>query len=98
MSTATDPADGRLLVTLAGELDIAGVEDVRPQLDELLGQEPQPVRIDLASLRFLDSSGIAALIRIANRFTPVEVRNASPQVRRVLAVLGLADRFGLSRD
>lgn len=86
------------MVELAGELDLAGLDDVEPQLEELLHREPQPLVVDLGGVQFLDSSGIAALIRLANRFTPVEVRRPSPQVRRVFAVLGLTGRFGLSDD
>ncbi len=97
MTTTPDSANGGLVVALAGELDMAGLDEVGPQLEDLLGREPQPVVIDLGALRFLDSSGIAALIRIANRFDPVEVRHAGPQVRRILTVLGLADRFGVDR-
>ena len=83
------------LVRLAGELDIAGLPDVAPELDALLARDRGPVTVDLTDLRFLDSSGVTVLIRIANHFRPVTVRGATPTVRRVVQVLGLAGRFGL---
>jgi anti-anti-sigma factor len=86
---------GPLLVRLAGELDLAGAADIRPALDELLRRDAQPVRIDAAELTFADSSGVAVLLRIANRFGPVETVHAVPVVRRVLQVLGLGARLGL---
>lgn len=89
---------GGLTVRLAGELDIAGLPDVQPALDELLSREPQPVLIDLSELRFLDSSGVAVLIRIANHFDRIEIRDAAPAVRRVVEILGLAARLGLEGD
>ena len=98
LHVTTDPGDGRLTVELAGELDIAGLAEVETALTELLGREPQPLVIDLAGLQFLDSSGIAALIRIANRFDPVEIRHAGPQIQRVLTMLGLAERLGLGSE
>jgi anti-sigma B factor antagonist len=98
LTVATGRDGGGLHVRLAGELDIASLPDVAPQLDALLAQDPQPVQVDLEGLEFLDSSGIAVLVRIANRFHPVGVRNATPAVRRVIEVLGLAGRLGLDRD
>jgi anti-anti-sigma factor len=53
------------------------------------------VVVDLTDLRFLDSSGVTVLVRIANHFRPVAIRGAGPSVRRVVQVLGLAGRFDL---
>jgi anti-sigma B factor antagonist len=86
---------GRLVVRLGGELDLASLPDVQPALDRLLGLPPQPVRVDVAELQFLDSTGVAVLLRIANRFEPVEVVHAAPVVRRVVHALGLGDHLGL---
>jgi anti-sigma B factor antagonist len=90
-------AEDGLVVRLGGELDIASLPDVQQQLDGLLDREPQPVRLDLADLEFMDSSGVAVLLRIANRFQPVRMRQPRPAVRRVVEALGLADRLGLDR-
>jgi anti-sigma B factor antagonist len=95
MTLEEHPDGGALIVQLAGELDIAGLPDVQPALDRLLAQVPQPVCIDAAGLEFLDSSGVTVLIRIANRFDPVELVHPTPAVRRVVQVLGLGDRFRL---
>jgi anti-sigma B factor antagonist len=95
LTVTADPDRGALVVALGGELDIASLSDVTPQLDALLAREPQPVHLDLAGLQFMDSSGVTVLIRIANHFAPVTAGNATPVVARVVQVLGLADRFGL---
>jgi len=94
LSVVEEPG-GRLCLRLGGELDIASLPDIEDGVPALLAREPQPLLIDLPALTFMDSSGVAVLIRIANRFRPVETRNATPAVRRVLESLGLADRFGL---
>jgi anti-sigma B factor antagonist len=94
MTVATE-ADGALCIRLGGDLDIASLPDVESELNRLLTRKPRPLLLDLADLDFLDSSGVALLIRLANRFTPVQTRHATEPVRRVLGVLGLADRFGL---
>ena len=83
------------MARLGGVLDLAGLPDVQPDLDRLLALPRQPLRIDAGGLEFLDSSGVAVLVRLANHFAPVVVVQAAPSVRRVLQVLGLGARFGL---
>jgi anti-sigma B factor antagonist len=91
-------ADSRALsARLAGELDLASLPDIRTGLDNLLSRPSQPLQIDLTDLTFLDSSGVAVLIRLANHFVPVQTVQATAAVRRVLDVLGLADWLGLER-
>lgn len=92
--TTGQGGDG-LVAQLGGVLDLAGLPDVQPDLDGLLALPRQPLRIDAGELEFMDSSGVAVLIRLANHFTPVVVVHAAPSVRRVLQVLGLGARFGL---
>jgi anti-anti-sigma factor len=86
-----------VVVRLSGELDMATVAELAVPLEQLLERAPQPVVLELDDLSFLDSSGVAVLIRIANRFPQLETRNPTPPVRRVIEVLGLADRLGLGK-
>jgi len=94
LDVSTTP-DGELLVELAGELDIATLPDVSGPADRLLERPPQPVVLDLGELRFMDSSGVTLLVRIVNHFGQVRTASATAPVRRVIQVLGLADRLGL---
>jgi anti-sigma B factor antagonist len=96
--SVTEQPDGRLVIGLGGELDIASLPDVTPQLDELLGRAPAPVCLGLAELEFLDSSGVTVLVRIANHFDQVQTVQATEPVRRVLEVLGLSYRLGLDES
>lgn len=86
---------GGLRVRLGGDLDLAGLTDVDPQIQALLRRDPQPVLLDLADVAFLDSSGVTLLIRIANHFGEVRTCAADRPVRRVIDVLGLAGVLGL---
>lgn len=89
--------DSGLVVRLAGELDLATVGQLAAPLKDLLARQPQPVVLELGELEFMDSSGIAVIIRIANHFEQVETRGAKPAVRRVIEVLGLSGRVGLQQ-
>jgi anti-anti-sigma factor len=95
LAVSSEADGGFLVVRLGGELDLAGVTELAAQIDELLAREPQPLLLDLSDVSFCDSSGIAVLIRLANHFGHIRVRAAAAGVRRVIEVLGLAQRFGL---
>ena len=94
MDVSTDPGGG-WVVDLAGELDLASLPAVAGPVDDLLSSPPQPVVLELGGLTFLDSSGVAVLVRVANHSGQVRTRSATEPVRRVIEVLGLATRFGL---
>jgi anti-sigma B factor antagonist len=95
LTVGTEPGGG-LRLHLGGELDIASLPDVEAALTGVLTREPQPLQLDLADLDFLDSSGVAVLIRLANRFAPVRTTHTTEPVRRVLEALGLADHLGVN--
>lgn len=86
----TDSEDVHV-VALYGQLDLANAERVRESLVAVAGST---VVVDLSGLRFLDSSGIAALLRARQEIVDAghgfEMRGATGIVRRVLDVTGLA--------
>jgi anti-sigma B factor antagonist len=76
------------VVKLTGEIDISNVGELGAAVDALvLGA--QSVVFDLGGLEFIDSSGIALLLRTAARVPAVSIRQPSRIVRRVLAATGL---------
>jgi anti-sigma B factor antagonist len=84
------------ILFICGELDLASVQRVRQEVDTAMVTSRTFLALDLGQLTFMDSSGIALLVQLANRLDQVEVRNPSPVVRRVLEVTGLAGTFGLN--
>ena len=73
------------VVSLHGQLDLANADRVR---DALVAATGPRVVVDLSDLRFLDSSGIAALLSARSQITQsgraFELRGAHGVVRRVL--------------
>jgi anti-sigma B factor antagonist len=94
--TASEEEPNRVTIILEGELDIASVELIRRSIEPYLVDSPRHVVFDLARLQFMDSSGIALLIEVANQVGSVETRHATPIVRRVLEVTGLVDALGVT--
>jgi anti-sigma B factor antagonist len=86
---------GEVELSIAGELDLASVETVRRGIDEVIGTAPRRIVFDLGDLTFMDSSGIAMMLQLANRVDDIEIRNATPIVRRVIEATGLTTALGL---
>ena len=84
-------ASGAPVVELIGEIDISNAEVLGASLDRLIDAEAKPLVVDLTRLEFMDSSGIAILLRAAARAGTIEVRNPSNVVRRIIECTGLAD-------
>jgi anti-sigma B factor antagonist len=80
---------GFVTAHLSGELDILSVDRLDGQIDALVARAPARVDLDLSQLDFMDSSGLALLLGLANRFGPLRVLGASPMIRRVIEVTGL---------
>ena len=59
---STRSCDGRAVVALRGELDMADAVAVANALTAVALSQPQVI-VDLAGLEFIDSSGVAALAR-----------------------------------
>jgi len=78
---------------VAGELDIHTVPHLWASLS--FAFEPdEPVRVDMSEVTFIDSSALAALIATADE-RGMHILNPSRQVRRLLSITGLSDRFGV---
>jgi anti-sigma B factor antagonist len=90
-------AKGTPLVTIAGELDISSVPAIEAELEGITAGRPECIAFDLSGLQFMDSSGIALLLRTAEKTDRVEVRNPSRIVLRVIQATGLRDVFHVDR-
>jgi anti-anti-sigma factor len=86
-----DPRPGCREITVEGELDLAVAERMRTALDEAADREL--VLVNLERCEFIDSTGIALLVRAYQRAEEAGGRLAvvgpTDQVLRVLAISGL---------
>jgi anti-anti-sigma factor len=91
-----DPS-GAPVFRLVGEIDMSNAESLGATLDQLIADGTNHLVIDLSALEFMDSSGIAMLLRVAARVGTVEIRNPSNVVRRIIECTGLADILPIER-
>jgi anti-sigma B factor antagonist len=98
MDLHTGECDGRAVVALRGELDVAEAASVAAGLAAVVIRE-RAVIVDLAGLEFIDSSGVAALVlvRAQARRTGGDLLLAAPQdqVMRLLTLTRLLDVFSV---
>ncbi|MFI5833323.1 STAS domain-containing protein [Micromonospora sp. NPDC051300] len=95
-----DAGEGHVVLMVSGEVDMATSDDLARALTDLLRQRsPRRLLVDLAGVRFLDSSGIQALVvgaqRACHHGCDLALVNVPKPVRRVLEITGVASLLGL---
>ncbi len=104
--TSSVEVDGVRVIAVRGELDLSTAPDLEGPLDAAVDDQDGAVLIDLAECEFIDSSGIALIVRGwkklvgdggSGRFA---ICSPNEQVRRVLDISGLDHSIPvhLSRD
>jgi anti-sigma B factor antagonist len=91
ISAQSTDSDGSPLLKLRGELDMLSAVQLREIIEGLVDQRCDRLVLDLDELDFMDSSGIAVLVYSVNSIGTVELRNASPIIRRIIEVTGLSN-------
>ncbi|HUC00330.1 MAG TPA: STAS domain-containing protein [Solirubrobacterales bacterium] len=94
--TSTSEVDGIRVVAVRGELDLSTAPELEGPLDEALAGGDASVLIDLTECEFIDSTGIAMIVRAWQQLDGDEDRdgrlviaNNNDQVQRVLEISGL---------
>ena len=94
MNISTAFAAGRLTIYLAGELDHHEARGAIRSIDELLDEYlPRDCVLDMSGLSFMDSSGIALIIRVSRRMKNLGgrawIENPAKQPLRVIDASGI---------
>jgi anti-anti-sigma factor len=93
LDIVVEAGEGRRIVRLVGEFDIANANDVRACLNDLIGAGFD-IGVDLSELRFIDSTGLGVLVsahRLAKeRDRSLTLRRPSSLVAKGLEVTGIA--------
>ena len=103
MQTLTLYADGCLTILLKGELDHCAAQDAMQSIEELVEEYlPRRCVLDLSGLTFMDSSGIAVILKtdrlLRQTGGALALCGVPRQVRRVLDVAGLTNIVPVLED
>jgi anti-sigma B factor antagonist len=89
---------GGSVATVLGELDVASAPELRRALEGALDAEGE-VELDLRACSFVDSIGIATLVRAARRLSEegrmLRIRGARHRVRNIFDLAGLTSHGGV---
>jgi anti-anti-sigma factor len=97
-ATAAQLDDGVRVIAVRGELDLSTASDLEGPLDDAVSTGDASVLIDLSDCEFIDSTGIALIVRAWQRLDRaadgdgngrVVICSDNDQVRRVLEITGL---------
>ena len=101
--TAIDPTTptDRCRVILTGEIDLANAEEFLVLAQVMIAECPEArFTIDLSGVTFIDSTGLAMLVRIRRAATDagmdLRLAGTPPRVRQLLEITGLDGPFGLA--
>ncbi|MGN6588335.1 MAG: STAS domain-containing protein [Solirubrobacterales bacterium] len=92
---AGDVEGGVWTISVSGELDLSTAPDLEGPLQEALDSGEGSVLIDLSRCEFIDSTGIALIVRAWQQLDSGEngrslvICSQNDQVRRVLEITGL---------
>ena len=94
MEIQAKSTDRNLLLEIQGELDHHGAKNALRELELAIDAAlPTKLVLDLAGVTFMDSSGIALILRAQQRVQLMDgsllVRNVPPQAKRVLDAAGI---------
>lgn len=94
MKITSEYVSGRLVVHLSGELDHHSARETMRGIESLLDEFlPRDTALDMSGLTFMDSSGIALMLKVEKRMRETGgrcyVENPSRQPMRVIDASGI---------
>ena len=89
--------DGKAMVQVRGELDIATARDAYAYLLDVVDSQDGPVVMNLAELTFCDAAGLGVLARVAGHARrtgrTVRLTAARPALLRIMRITGMEEAF-----
>jgi anti-sigma B factor antagonist len=89
------------ILVLEGEFDMTGTASFWSHVSDALAMHSATIVVEARGLTFIDSSGVAALVRArdaaAAAGVPLPVRDPSPPLRRIAELMGL-ERSSMAGD
>ncbi len=97
MKTTIQEIDGKMMVSLSGELDTAAAVEVEEKLKVLYENEGKDVVIDCTELEYIASSGLRILLGIMKRAkatgSNVTLKNVNDDIKNVFKLTGFINLF-----
>jgi anti-anti-sigma factor len=90
-------ADGKAIVRVRGELDIATADQAYAYLRDVVDSQDGPVMMNLSELSFCDAAGLGVLARVAGHARrsgrSLKLTAARPALLRIMHITGMDEAF-----
>jgi anti-sigma B factor antagonist len=90
-------ADGKAIVRVRGELDIATADQAYTYLRDVVDSQDGPVMMNLSELSFCDAAGLGVLARVAGHARrsgrSLKLIAARPSLLRIMHITGMDEAF-----
>ena len=88
------PGSGTLAAYLSGEIDHHAAQSLRREIDAQIDDRlPELLTLDFSGVSFMDSSGIAVVMRALKRMRAMggsaAIKNVPPQAKKVFTAAGI---------
>ena len=97
MKTTIQEIDGKMVVSLNGELDTSAAVEVEQDLQVLNDHEGKDVVIDCTELEYIASSGLRILLGILKKAktsgSKVTLKNVNDDIKNVFRLTGFINLF-----
>ncbi|MFD9943918.1 STAS domain-containing protein [Nonomuraea sp. NPDC059023] len=99
LTLTTRERDGTATVSVAGEIDIATIGQLRRYVLEIVARGVRRVVLDMTKVSFIDAAGLGAMVGLASVAAQGGVSlglgEVSAAVTRLVELTGLGDRFAV---
>ncbi len=87
-------SDDAKILTIEGDLDYQAVSKMDKVMDQIRLPQSGPLVIDLRNVLYMNSSGLALLLRLRQRAkTPVILANLSERIRSLFQIYRIEEDF-----
>ena len=102
LTLKTGETAGISFVAVSGEVDVSCADELRTCISRVMEHESKGIRIDIANMPYIDSTGIGVLVGAAHAATEqgitFEIVRPQRNVARVLDLLGVRDDLGIVQE
>ena len=100
MSIAIQRAPDEVTLCLAGEIDVFTVVKLSAMVNDVLGEQPQRILLDMSGVTFCDSQGLGTLVVLSRKAqharSVLTLVNVGEFLMRVLDITGLRSALMIS--
>lgn len=102
LTLKTGEQAGISTITVEGEVDVSCADELRTCIARVMEQEGKGVRIDIANMPYIDSTGIGVFVGAAHNAAEqnisFEIVHPQRNVVRIFELLGMMESLGIAND